>query len=74
MYVHKDFQGKGIASLLLSELEKKAIEQHNQEIYSEVSKTAKTFFERQGFLVKKKQLKKSRDKELENYLMTKKMT
>jgi len=74
MYVHKDFQGQGVASLLFSELEKKAIEQKNQEIYSEVSKTAKPFFERQGFVLKKKQLKKSRDKELENYLMTKKMT
>ena len=73
MFVHKNFQGQGIASLLISELEKKAMEQNNQEIYSEVSKTAKTFFERQGFVVKKKQLKKSRDKYLEIYLMTKEM-
>jgi len=71
MFVHKDYQEKGIASQLLSELEKKAIKQNNQEIYSEVSTTAKTFFERRGFVVKKKQLKKSRDKELENYYMIK---
>ncbi|MDL2244062.1 GNAT family N-acetyltransferase [Parabacteroides sp. OttesenSCG-928-J18] len=73
MFVHKNFQGQGIASLLLAELEKKAKEQKNQKIYSEVSVTAKTFFEKHGFVVEKKQLKKSREKELENYYMTKKM-
>ncbi len=71
MFVHKDYQGQGIASRLLSELETKAIEQDNQVIYSEVSITAKKFFENHGFVVKRKQLKKSRDKELENYYMTK---
>jgi putative acetyltransferase len=73
MFVHKDYQRKGIANQLLLELEKKAIEQNNQEIYSEVSITAKAFFEKQGFCVKQKQLKKSRNKELENYCMTKEM-
>jgi putative acetyltransferase len=71
MFVHKDYQGQGIANQLLSELEKKAMEQNNQEIYSEVSITAKTFFESRGFVVKKKQLKKSRNKELVNYYMIK---
>ncbi len=71
MFVHKDYQGQGIANRLLSELEKKAIKQDNQVIYSEVSITAKKFFENHGFVVKQKQLKKSRDKELENYNMTK---
>ena len=73
MFVHKDFQNQGIASQLLSELEKKAIEQNNQEIYSEVSITAKTFFEKRGFCVKQKQMKKSRERELENYYMIKEM-
>jgi len=71
MFVHKDYQGQGIASQLLSELEKKAREQNNQEIYSEVSITARTFFEKRGFSVKRKQLKKSRERELVNYYMTK---
>jgi putative acetyltransferase len=73
MFVHKDYQRQGIANQLLLELEKKAIEQNNQEIYSEVSITAKDFFEKHGFCVKRKQLKKSRVKELENYCMTKEM-
>jgi putative acetyltransferase len=73
MFVHKDFQNQGIASQLLSELEQKAIEQSNQEVYSEVSVTAKSFFEKHGFCVKQKQLKKSRNRELENYYMTKKI-
>jgi len=74
MYVHKDYQGQGIAGQLLSKLEKKAIEQNNREIYSEVSITAKAFFEKRGFCVKRKQLKKSRERELENYCMTKEIT
>jgi putative acetyltransferase len=73
MYVHKDWQGQGIASRLLSELEKKAREQNNREIYSEVSITAKPFFENRGFVVIKKQLKKSRNKELVNYCMVKEL-
>jgi len=71
LYVHKDCQGQGIAGQLLSKLEKKAVEQNNREIYSEVSITAKAFFEKRGFCVKQKQLKKSRERELENYYMTK---
>ena len=73
MYVHKDYQGQGIAGQLLSKLENKAIEQNNREIYSEVSITARAFFEKQGFCVKQKQLKKSRKRELENYYMIKEM-
>jgi len=50
MYVHKDFQGKGIASVLLDHLLTRA---GNTEISSDVSKTARTFFERKGFEVVK---------------------
>lgn len=50
MYVHKDFQRVGIAKKLLDEIEKKAIEQKNPEIFSHVSKTAKGFFEKSGYV------------------------
>ncbi|MFD1631180.1 GNAT family N-acetyltransferase [Pseudopedobacter beijingensis] len=73
MFIHKNYQRQGIANQLLAELEKKAIAQNNQEIYSEVSITAKPFFEKQGFTVKHKQLKKSRERALENYYMVKQM-
>lgn len=71
MFVHKDYQRQGIASQLLIVLERKAIGQENREIYSDVSVTAKKFFEHHGFLIQQEQLKKSRDKELKNYRMTK---
>lgn len=53
MYVHKDHQREGMALALLIEIEKKAIEQKNSEIYSHVSKTAKGFFEKFGYEHKK---------------------
>ena len=37
MFVHKDFQGKGIATILLKEIERYAIEQGMERITSEVS-------------------------------------
>ena len=49
MYVSKDFQRCGAASALLKEIERKAIEQKNPEIYSHVSKTAKGFFFKMGY-------------------------
>jgi putative acetyltransferase len=72
MFVHKDFQGLGIASDLLSEIEHQASEQNNQIIYSDVSITAKGFFEKKGFIVESQQLKKSKKKELVNFRMIKK--
>lgn len=71
MFVHKDLQGQGIAKALLTEIENKAFIQQNDLIYSDVSTTAKGFFEKNGFDVEKQQLKKSKKKELINFRMTK---
>lgn len=49
MYVHKDHQNEGVASALLKEIERKAVEQKNSEIFSHVSKTAKGFFLKRGY-------------------------
>ena len=73
MFVDKDTQGQGVASALLSEIFRKAIEQDNSLIYSDVSLTAKGFFENKGFIVERQQLKKSKRKELINFRMIKKM-
>ena len=73
MFVDKDTQGQGVASSLLSEIERKATEQNNVLIYSDVSLTAKGFFESKGFIVERQQLKKSKKKELINFRMTKKI-
>ena len=49
LYVSRDYQRCGVASLLLYEIERKAGEQNNPEIYSHVSKTAKGFFQKMGY-------------------------
>jgi len=49
MYVSKDYQRCGIALTLLKEIEHKALEQKNPEIYSHVSKTARGFFLNMGY-------------------------
>lgn len=46
MFVHKDFQGKGIATMLLEEIERYAITAGIVRITSEVSLTARPFFEK----------------------------
>jgi putative acetyltransferase len=71
LFVHKDYQGQGIASALLTETEHWAREQNNDFIYSDVSITAKGFFEKRGFVVERQQLKKSKQKELVNFRMIK---
>lgn len=71
MFVDKDCQRHGIAKELLHEIEKQAKLQNNNIIYSDVSITATGFFEHYGFIVEKQQFKKSREKELITFRMTK---
>jgi len=71
MFTHKDYQRHGIAANLLSKIERKARLQGNKTIYSDVSLTAKGFFEKHGYIVEKQQLKRSKNKELVNFRMTK---
>lgn len=49
LYVSKDYLRRGIASKLLSELEKKAINANCKLIATDSSITAKPFFEKKGF-------------------------
>ncbi|WP_421765241.1 GNAT family N-acetyltransferase [Ekhidna sp.] len=49
MYVHKDFQGCGIAKALLEEVEFKARRLQLTRIHSSVSITAQPFFRSRGF-------------------------
>lgn len=73
MFTHKDHQRCGIAARLLHKIERKAKEQGNELIYSDVSITAKGFFEKYGYVLEKQQFKKSRNKELINFKMIKTM-
>lgn len=51
MYVHKDFARIGIASLLLKKMLDLATSTSSEKVFSDVSITAKPFFEKHGFTV-----------------------
>ena len=68
MFVHKDFQGKGIATMLLEEIERYAITKGIIQITSEVSLTARPFFEKQKYVVKKEQKRQANKLNLTNFL------
>ena len=73
MYVHKDFQRRGIADLLLTTIENEAVKQGASEITSDVSKTARPFFERKGYIVLKEQENLRDGIILVNYKMNKRL-
>jgi putative acetyltransferase len=70
-YIHKDFQRQGIADKLLTKLELEAQKQHSKMITSDISITAKPFFEKKGFVAKAEQKNIHLDVELINYKMEK---
>lgn len=71
MYVHKDYQKQGVASLLYKEMEEFAHTNHLTKITSEVSITAKGFFEKLGFKTIEEQKRKANQLYLTNYKMSK---
>jgi len=73
MFVHKDMQGRGVATQLLSEVEKMAKAYGVTEITSEVSLTAKSFFEQKGYKVVKSQKCRANQLELTNFVMCKRL-
>ena len=71
MFVHKDFQHRGIATQLLSEVEQIAGQYGVRYITCEVSLTARTFFEKKGYEIVKIQNYKANRLELTNFVMRK---
>lgn len=71
MFVHKDWQDKGVATQLLTEVERIARELQVSEITSEVSLTAKPFFEKKGYKTIKSQKCKANKLKLTNFVMRK---
>ena len=71
MFVHKDFQHKGIATQLLLEVERIARLYGVVQITSEVSLTARSFFEKKGYEVVKIQKCQANRLELTNFVMRK---
>ena len=67
LYVHKNFQGKGIASALCNKLEQAV----TGKIVVHASITARPFFENRGYVVKKEQQVERHGILLTNYVMEK---
>lgn len=70
-YVHKDYQRQGIANKLYTDIENESKRQQQTILTSDVSKTARPFFEKQGFKVIAEQIVNKKDINLINYKMKK---
>ena len=73
MYVHKDYQRQGIADNLYSEIEAKAIKHGATLLTSDVSITARPFFEKKGFKIMAEQRNDIKCVEVINYKMIKEL-
>lgn len=71
MYVSKDYQGQGIATILLSRIEQEAQNLSITKLTTEASITAKDFFRKRGFNIVEKQNKKHNNMAFVNYIMEK---
>ncbi len=71
LFVHKDYQRQGIATLLYKTVEELAQHKQIAKITAEVCITAHPFFEKQGFIVDEEQRKKANQLYLTNYKMSK---
>ena len=67
LYVHKNYQGKGIATAICDQLESKV----KENIITHASITAKPFFEKRGYKVVKEQQVERNGIFLKNYIMEK---
>ena len=70
LYVHKDYQGTGIASALLEYALKEATSRKAQVITVEASKVAMPFFKKHGFLLESHHSVNRRGQALINYRMS----
>ncbi len=74
LFVHSEFQGWGIATLLFEKLQKQAVKKHVKQLTANVSLTARPFFEKMDFKVLEEQHKPIRGVNLINYRMQKMLT
>lgn len=68
LYVHKDHQGQGVASALCERLEAAA---EGGRVYTHASITARPFFEKRGYCVRKEQQVERCGEFLTNFVMEK---
>lgn len=68
-YVHHEYQGQGIGSLLMQAIYNEAMQQDINRLFADVSITARLFFEHKGFQVIKQQTIVRQGIELNNFSM-----
>lgn len=73
LFVHKDYQGCGVATKIVTAIETHALEQDNKRITVNVSITAKPFFLKQGYSIVKEQSVVHNGETFTNYAMEKLM-
>lgn len=71
LYVHKDYQGLGVATIIVNQLEKYAQAKGVKIITTAVSITAKSFFEKCGYRTIKEQTVERKGQYLTNFIMQK---
>ncbi len=71
LYVHADYQGRGVARTLLQTTEVAARDQQLKRIHTEASITARPFFELHGFSIIAQQTVTVRGQDLINFRMEK---
>ena len=71
LYVHKDYQRQGIADKLYAAIEKEVIKRKMTVLNSDVSETARCFFEKKGFKIIAPKTNIINTVEIVNYKMTK---
>lgn len=70
-YCHKDFQGQGVGTKILEQIELTARDLEIKTLFVEASITARPFFEKNKFIILKKQEVERKGQKLINFLMEK---
>ena len=71
LYVHKDYQGEGLATALVKELERRAIDENVVCFETYASITARPFFEKLGYTVQTENIVIRESVSLTNFRMAK---
>ena len=71
LYVHKDYQGEGVATALVKELERRAIDENVVYFETYASITARPFFEKLGYTVQTENIVIRESVSLTNFRMAK---
>lgn len=70
-FCHHEYQGQGVGRALMGHVMKVGKTRGVTRLYSEVSITARPFYEHMGFIVAKEQMLETRGQKLRNFVMEK---